>query len=114
MSKLIYSKNVNAAIDYFQEKKNDTENYSCDEDQINELGYGLLYENKLDDALAIFKLNIQEHPKSANPYDSYGDALLMKGDSLQALENFKTCYKMDSSLDYARDKAEKLEAELKR
>jgi predicted negative regulator of RcsB-dependent stress response len=58
-------------------------------------------------------LNRDEYPKSANVYDSYGDALLMQGDSIQALANFKKCFEMDDSLMYAKDKAEDLENALK-
>jgi lipoprotein NlpI len=62
--------------------------------------------------LHVFKLNIDEHPNSANPYDSYGDALLIKGDTINALKNFKRCFELDSTLNYAYDKVVKLEAAL--
>jgi predicted negative regulator of RcsB-dependent stress response len=55
---------------------------------------------------------LEEYPTSANTYDSYGDALLQKGDSLEALKNFKRCFELDSTLDYSKDKALKLEAVL--
>ena len=113
MAKKILSENVDKGIAYYHEFKSDTTNYDASEASINVLGYQLMGENHLDDALRVFKLNIDEHPNSANPYDSYGDALLEKGDSINALENFKRCFKMDSTLAYAHDKAVKLEAALK-
>jgi predicted negative regulator of RcsB-dependent stress response len=73
----------------------------------------LINEDKVDAATKIFQLNVSEHPKSANVYDSFGDALLMQGDSIQALTNFKKCFEMDDSLMYAKDKAEALEKALK-
>lgn len=112
MAKIIYERNVNDALSFYQDVKTDTINYRVNENDINQLGYLLINEGKLDDATQIFKLNIKEHPKSANVYDSYGDALLMQGDSIKALENFKKCYAMDESLDYAKDKAEALEKAL--
>ncbi|WP_052184220.1 serine hydrolase [Psychroserpens sp. Hel_I_66] len=113
MAKRIFEKDIDEAISFYNTKKTDTINYRVSESDINQLGYLLLNEDKLDAATEIFKLNMNEHPKSANVYDSYGDALLMQGDSIQALANFKKCYEMDNSLDYAKDKAEALETALK-
>ena len=113
MAKRILTEDTNGAIDYYHSKKTDTLNYEISEGDLNVLGYQLLNEDHLDNALRVFKLNIDEHPTSANPYDSYGDALLVKGDSVKALKNFKTCFEMDSTLSYAKDKSEKLEAALK-
>lgn len=112
MAKKIYAKDVNAAITFYNNVKADTINYQVSESDINRLGYLLINEDKVDVATQIFKLNISDHPTSANVYDSYGDALLMKGDSINALENFKKCFEMDSSLLYAKDKAEALEKAL--
>ncbi|WP_179018535.1 serine hydrolase domain-containing protein [Winogradskyella forsetii] len=114
MAKRILTEDTSSAISFFQSKKTDTLNYKISENDLNVLGYRLLNEDELDAALSVFKLNIEEHPNSANPYDSYGDALLMKGDSVKALENFKKCFEMDSTLVYAKDKSEKLEAALKK
>ncbi|MFD2916294.1 serine hydrolase [Psychroserpens luteus] len=113
MAKKIYEKDVNEAITFYNSVKADTINYRVNENDINQLGYLLINENKVDAATQIFKLNISEHPKSANVYDSYGDALLMQGDSIQALANFQMCFQMNDSLMYAKDKAEALEKALK-
>lgn len=113
MAKRILTQDVNSAITYYHSKKSDTLNYDISEGDLNVLGYQLLNDNHLDNALRVFKLNIEEHPTSANTYDSYGDALMMKGDSVNALKNFKKCFEMDSTLNYAKDKSEKLEAALK-
>jgi CubicO group peptidase (beta-lactamase class C family) len=108
MAQRIYDTNVDDAIGFYHKVKSDTITYNVSESAINMLGYRLLNDDRLESALAIFKLNTEEFPKSANTYDSYGDALLMKGDSLQALEHFKICFEMDSTLSYAKDKAESL------
>jgi predicted negative regulator of RcsB-dependent stress response len=112
MAKQLYKTNVDDAISMYHDVKTDTINYRVSESDINQLGYLLLNENRVDAATKVFKLNMSEYPQSANVYDSYGDALLMQGDSLQALANFKKCFKMDDSLIYANEKAEALENEL--
>lgn len=112
MAKRIYDKDVNTAITFYNSVKTDTTNYRVNENDINQLGYLLINEDNLKAATKIFKLNMGEYPESANVYDSYGDALLMQGDSIQALEYFKKCFAMDNSLEYAKDKAEALEKAL--
>lgn len=109
----ILNGDLDTGIAHYHKFKTDTINYMVNEGQINMLGYQLINEEHIDAALGIFKLNIEEHPTSANPYDSYGDALLMKGDSLKALENFKKCFAMDSTLQFSKDKILKLESALK-
>ncbi|SDS70222.1 CubicO group peptidase, beta-lactamase class C family [Formosa sp. Hel1_31_208] len=114
LAEKIYAENVDAALrSYKMLKANSPENYDFSEVELNSLGYGLIRDNRLDDALQIFKFNTEQFPSSANPYDSYGDALLATGDTLRALENFRKCFAMDSTLTYAKDKSEALEAVFK-
>ncbi|WP_299334790.1 serine hydrolase domain-containing protein [uncultured Psychroserpens sp.] len=111
----IFTEDIDKAIAHYKDlKANHADDYNFDESELNILGYGLINENRVDDALKIFKLNVDMYPDSANPYDSYADALILKGDSLKALENYKTCFAMDSTLQYAKDKAEALEVALKK
>jgi CubicO group peptidase (beta-lactamase class C family) len=114
MAKRILIEDVNSAMTYYHSKKADTLNYEISEGDINALGYQLIGDDHLDKAIAVFKLNIEEYPTSANLYDSYGDALLIKGDSVNALKNFKIGFEMDSTLLFAKDKFQKLEAALKK
>lgn len=44
------------------------------ENLINQLGYQLLGQNKPDEAIAVFKSNVERYPMSANPYDSLAEA----------------------------------------
>lgn len=76
IQKVLDSKGADAAIARYHElKKNNLEEYDFSEAGMNQLGYQYLEKN-LDAALAIFKLNVEEHPESFNVYDSYGEALL--------------------------------------
>ncbi|MGE4073023.1 MAG: serine hydrolase [Lysobacterales bacterium] len=82
------------------------------EEDLNILGYQLLWAGRVDDAVAIHRLNAQQYPNSANVYDSYGDVLLAHGDSLGALENFRRAYTLDSSLTDTRRKIDAIESAL--
>ncbi|MFK2820674.1 serine hydrolase domain-containing protein [Flavobacteriaceae sp. LMIT009] len=114
IASVILEDGIDNGITLYHELKVDTTRYKFSEQEINSLGYQFLGENYVDEALGIFKLNIQEYPESANTYDSYGDALLVKGDSLKALENFQKCFEMDGTMIISRDKAKKLKVSLEK
>jgi hypothetical protein len=59
------------------------------ENELNTYGYQLLNEGKLDKAIEMLILNTQRHPKSANTWDSLGEAYVTKGDKKSAIANFK-------------------------
>jgi glyoxylase-like metal-dependent hydrolase (beta-lactamase superfamily II) len=48
--------------------------------QLNAYGYRLLQENKVPQAVRLFKINADLYPDSWNVYDSLGEALLKSGD----------------------------------
>src|SRR5262249_55309164 len=58
------------------------------ENDLNQFGYGLLAQKKVDEAIAIFQKNVQAHPASWNVYDSLGEAYLAKGDTQAASDNY--------------------------
>lgn len=60
------------------------------EAELNIYGYQLMNQGSLEDAIEIFKLNVEKHPDSWNVYDSLGEALNNKGDKKGAEENYKT------------------------
>ena len=63
---------TNDAIESFKEiYRNDSLDIAVSESRLNQLGYKYLGEEKLTQALAVFKLNIDFYPYSANCYDSY-------------------------------------------
>jgi tetratricopeptide (TPR) repeat protein len=64
------------------------------EAELNNYGYQLMGQNRLDDALKIFKLNIDKFPESWNTYDSYGEAWANKGDKKKAIKNYEKALQM--------------------
>ncbi len=63
---------------YAMIKKMSPDKYNFDESTINRLGYNYLNQFKYDEALAIFEINIEQHPDAFNTYDSYAEALMEK------------------------------------
>jgi hypothetical protein len=59
------------------------------EAELNTYGYQLLGLSQYDKAIEILKLATERFPKSANAWDSLGEAYALKGDSKNAIANFK-------------------------
>jgi predicted alpha/beta superfamily hydrolase len=57
------------------------------EQEINSLGYNLLGNKKVDEALAAFRRNVELYPQSANTYDSLADGFEAAGKPDLAVQN---------------------------
>lgn len=88
--KLLNSKGVDAAVQYFHEKrKNEPVIVLFDEPEMNVLGYRYLQNGKTAEAIELFKLNTLAYPNSWNVYDSLGEAYLKDGQKDFAIKNYK-------------------------
>jgi hypothetical protein len=56
------------------------------EPELNNYGYQLLGQQKIDEAIAIFDRNAKAHPQSWNVFDSLAEAHAIKGDRKKAIE----------------------------
>jgi tetratricopeptide (TPR) repeat protein len=56
---------------------------------LNALGYELLTENKIEEAITIFQLNVEEYPESWNVYDSLAEAYVESGEKQLAILNYE-------------------------
>ncbi len=75
---------------------------------LNNLGYGLLREGRLPEALFLLRLNVERFPQDANAYDSLGEACLVAKDLACARENYARALEMDPKNDTARQVLERL------
>jgi predicted alpha/beta superfamily hydrolase len=55
---------------------------------VNQAGYLLLGQNRTEEAIAMFRGNVQLYPDAANVYDSLGEALERAGRTEEALVNY--------------------------
>ncbi len=62
---------------------------------VNALGYELLRQKKYPDAIALLKMNAEDYPKSANTWDSLGEAQFNAGEVSDAVENYKKALAVD-------------------
>ncbi len=56
---------------------------------VNALGYRLLGEGRTEAAIAVFTLNVESYPSSANVFDSLGEAYMKAGQNARAIENYE-------------------------
>jgi tetratricopeptide (TPR) repeat protein len=63
--------------------------------ELNNYGYELLGMNRHDKAIEVLKLTTERYPKSANAWDSLGEAYALKGDTKNAITNFKKALTMN-------------------
>jgi tetratricopeptide (TPR) repeat protein len=78
--------------------------YADTETAMNALGYELLQAGRPADALAVFTLNAEAYPASANVHDSRGEALAVAGDTASAIREYQAALRLDPALAGAADK----------
>lgn len=112
LSKIIQDKTLKE-IETFYRKNKHTHNYSFIENELNALGYQLLQENKIKKAIEVFKINVEEFPRSANVYDSLGEAYFNAKKYELALKNYKKTLDLNNSNNWAKSMIEKIKDILK-
>jgi CubicO group peptidase (beta-lactamase class C family) len=85
-AKILHEKGADSAIQQFGAS---LKNGAISEDSINSLGYRLLSQKRVADAIRIFKLNTDLHPDSANTYDSLAEAYMDSGDKTLAVQFYE-------------------------
>jgi tetratricopeptide (TPR) repeat protein len=71
------------------------------ESDTNALGYQLLRSGHPDRAIAVFELNVEAHPMSANAHDSLAEAYLATGQRPRAIETYEKALALDPTLESA-------------
>jgi tetratricopeptide (TPR) repeat protein len=71
--------------------------YYVAENQMNRLGYKFLGEEKVLEAIEVFKINAKEFPESWNVYDSLGEAYMVNGDKELAIKNYEKSVALNPS-----------------
>lgn len=74
----------------------DPKDRAVSENRFNQLGYGFLQSKDYAKAIAIFRLNSELYPNSANTWDSLGEGLEKSGDTAGAIAMYKKCVEVAS------------------
>lgn len=101
---------VEPAIErYWRLKGSDPERYDFREFHLNQVGYGLLRASRVEDAIAIFKTNVEAFPDAWNPYDSLGEAYMVHGDEDLAIANYRRSLELNPGNQNAAEMLKRLE-----
>jgi hypothetical protein len=107
---ILQNESVLAAIAYYHEcRKKNPSIMMFSERQINLLGYEYLRKGKLEDAIALFKLNVEVYPASSNVYDSLGEGYMENSQYELAIKNYKKSLELNPNNANARKMLKKLE-----
>lgn len=78
------------------------------EEWMNSVGYNLLTDRRITEALEIFKLNVELYPESWNVYDSLAEAFMVHGNFDKAEEYYKKSLEINPSNEAAKNQLKKL------
>jgi CubicO group peptidase (beta-lactamase class C family) len=106
----LQKRNFAQAFEVMQKVKKKHPELHLSEDYVNSWGYSLLRSGKKPQAVEMFKLNVSLYPKSANTYDSLGEAYEENGNKALAISNFKRSLELNPANLNAVDHLKKLEA----
>ena len=107
--------NVDSMIRKYSQVLTDNFGYKsfAPEPFINRLGYMFMANKQYDKAFSSFKLVNEFYPESANGYDSMGELLMNKGDTLLAIENYEKSLKLNPGNDNAKKMIAKMKEKYK-
>lgn len=112
MMKTIEEKNVTAAIQQYHDlKASHPADYDFSENELINLGYRLLHEKKLPEAIEIFKLSVEVYPQSYNTWDSLAEAYMDHGDKDLAIQNYKKSLELNPKNTNGTEKLKQLTAQ---
>ena len=108
----IEQKGIHAAIRQYYELKGQLDHeYYFDELSFNALGYKLVSQNKIIEAITVFKLNADAFPQSSNVYDSLAEAYMISGNNELAILNYSKSLQINPNNTNAKKMLDKLEPE---
>ena len=100
---------VEAAIEqYLVLKEDQPDAYNFGENELNMLGYQLLWRDMSEAAIEMHKLNIQAYPDAANPYDSLGETYEASGEVELAIEAYEKALEINPDMPSAIEALKKL------
>ncbi|WP_234974626.1 serine hydrolase domain-containing protein [Tenacibaculum agarivorans] len=83
-------------IEYKKHIKNESE-YFAKPGDLNRIGYQLLRNSKVEEAIKIFKLMVDQFPENSNVYDSLGEGYFTNKEYNKALKNYEKSFVLDST-----------------
>jgi CubicO group peptidase (beta-lactamase class C family) len=90
----IQNNSLAAALNQYEKIKKQPA-YDLNEADINQMGYNLIGVGKIKEAIALMNINVIQFPRSANAWDSRGEAYMRNGEKAQAIRDYKKSLELD-------------------
>ena len=96
LSVTIESAGIDAAVKQYRDlAATNHPTWNFDESQLNTLGYQFLRAKKFNEAIRIFRLNVDAYPRSSNAWDSLAEAYLKDGNKPQSIANYRKALQLN-------------------
>ena len=114
--KKVANQDIDKGIELYKKLKltNPNDYNFSDARELNTLGYEFLRNNKIDEAIKIFTLNINQFPTLANAYDSRAEAYFDKKDYAASKADYQKVLELEPTNQNAKEMISKIEKELKK
>lgn len=89
LERVLENEGTQATLDEYHSLKRRYPQDAFREGLLNGLGYSLMQQERWQEAIQLFTLNVEEYPDAYNPYDSLGEAYMRAGDVERAIENYE-------------------------
>lgn len=110
MMKTIQEKGAATAVWQYRDLKNTAPaKYDFGESELIGLGYQLIHDKKIPEAIEVFKLSVEMFPSSYNTWDSLAESYMDHGDKDLAIKNYKKSLDLNPANANAVDKLKQLE-----
>ncbi len=109
-AKAIINNGIEHALNLYNSLKSERQDDSpvFEESAMNRLGYHFMRSRQMDEAIAVFKVNVQDYPDSWNVYDSLGEAYMENGQKDLAIQNYKKSLELNPDNTQGKEMLEKL------
>jgi CubicO group peptidase (beta-lactamase class C family) len=112
IARALKSNDINAALAEYRRAAAE-DSAAAPESLLNNLGYYLLDQSRVEEAIRAFRANIAAYPKSAGVYEAIGDAYLAGGHRTAARDGYFRAFELDSTYTRAKRLADSLNARLR-
>lgn len=97
LAKIMRDDGIVQGVRYYEDLKVkfDPQKPPLDEQALMRMGYQLLAGNKPEEAIELFKINVELHPDSWNAFDSLGEAYMLQGNDRLAIVNYERSLRLN-------------------
>jgi CubicO group peptidase (beta-lactamase class C family) len=97
LAKIMRDDGIVQGVRYYEDLKVkfDPQKPPLDEQALMRMGYQLLAGSKPEEAVELFKINVELHPSSWNAFDSLGEAYMLQGNDRLAIVNYERSLRLN-------------------